>query len=158
MDKKARRTILRKIPYGLYILTTRGNDGPVAAIVSFVTQSSIDPPEITLAMKAGTSIYYACASTGAMALHFIPAGESAMAEAFFKFKDFDESQINGFSYTSSEKGIPLLDKSPMILELNLRQITTTGDHHLFTCEVDDAHLRDDTDILTIQHTNWHYGG
>jgi len=59
MDLSHRKTILRKISTGLYIVTGMTHDGPTGAVISFLTQTSMDPPLITLAMRADSSIYSA---------------------------------------------------------------------------------------------------
>ncbi len=158
MTAKDRRTILRKIPYGLYVLTSRLGEQPVATTVSFVTQTSLEPPLVTIALKQDSTIYRAFSEYGLVALHFIPVGDTDMAGSFFKSKDFDDNQINGYKYKLSDSGLPLLEDSPMILELELIQSLEIGDHHPFIGAVVNTHLRADEDILTISQTNWHYGG
>ena len=45
MDEQAKKTSLRMIPYGLYVLTAEAKDGSVAAAtVNWVTQASFQPP------------------------------------------------------------------------------------------------------------------
>jgi flavin reductase (DIM6/NTAB) family NADH-FMN oxidoreductase RutF len=45
MDADAKKTALRMIPYGIYVLTVSdGGDGMAAATVNWVTQTSFDPP------------------------------------------------------------------------------------------------------------------
>ena len=44
MDAEAKKTALRMIPYGIYVLTTNGEEGPTAATVNWVTQTSFEPP------------------------------------------------------------------------------------------------------------------
>lgn len=49
MDLTHRKTILRKIANGLFIVTSGNQQGVTAAMVTFLTQSSFDPPLITMA-------------------------------------------------------------------------------------------------------------
>ncbi len=45
MDADTKKTALRMIPYGLYILTAENEQGNVAAAtVNWVTQAAFDPP------------------------------------------------------------------------------------------------------------------
>ncbi len=44
MDADAKKTALRMIPYGIYVLTAEGSKGVAAATVNWVTQTSFDPP------------------------------------------------------------------------------------------------------------------
>jgi len=81
-----------------------------------------------------------------------------MVASFFKIKKIDENLINGYRYSLNERNIPLLDDSPMILEVIVKEIVPEGDHHIFITEVTNTILREDSDILSMHHTNWHYGG
>ena len=45
MDADAKKTALRMIPYGIYVLTGESKDGKVAAsTVNWVTQTAFAPP------------------------------------------------------------------------------------------------------------------
>ncbi len=52
MDPNAKKTTLRMIPYGLYVLTAAHADGRVAAgTVNWVTQASFEPPLVAVGVK-----------------------------------------------------------------------------------------------------------
>ena len=56
MDANAKKTALRMIPYGLYVLTAEARDGRVAAAtVNWVTQASFEPPLVVVGVKVGSS-------------------------------------------------------------------------------------------------------
>jgi flavin reductase (DIM6/NTAB) family NADH-FMN oxidoreductase RutF len=49
MDANTKKTALRMIPYGLYVLTAKGQDDAVAAAtVNWVTQASFAPPLVVV--------------------------------------------------------------------------------------------------------------
>ena len=49
MDKETKKTALRMIPYGLYVLTGEGKDGKIAAsTVNWVTQTAFEPPLVVV--------------------------------------------------------------------------------------------------------------
>ena len=48
MDANVKKSVLRMIPYGMYVLTAKGKDDAVAAAtVNWVTQASFQPPLIS---------------------------------------------------------------------------------------------------------------
>ena len=57
MNEEAKRTALRMIPYGMYILTTKSQDGQEvgAATVNWLTQTSFAPPLVAVGVKADSS-------------------------------------------------------------------------------------------------------
>ena len=57
MDDDAKKTALRMIPYGIYVMTAE-NDGEVAAAtVNWVTQTSFAPPLVVVGAKADSGAY-----------------------------------------------------------------------------------------------------
>ena len=53
MDANAKKTTLRMIPYGLFVLTAAHPDGRVAAAtINWVTQASFEPPLVAIGVKA----------------------------------------------------------------------------------------------------------
>ncbi len=48
MDETAKKTVLRMIPYGLFVVSTRDGDTVNAAAVNWVTQASFAPPLVVL--------------------------------------------------------------------------------------------------------------
>ncbi len=153
-----RRKILREIPYGLYIITSRFKGNPVAAVVSFVTQTSLDPSLLMVALRNQSYIYQAIEQHGYFGLHFVDKDRQQMIADFFKYKNCDDQQINNYPYENSIYDTPLLNDSPMIIEAALRQVLPYGDHHPVVGEIVETYFRRDSEILTMKQTNWHYGG
>ena len=61
MDADAKKTALRMIPYGIYVMTSEDSDGTIsAATVNWVTHTSFDPPLVVIGVKseAGISLRY----------------------------------------------------------------------------------------------------
>jgi len=53
MDAGMKKTALRMIPYGLYVLTAENKNGEItAAAVNWVTQASFEPPLLVVGVKA----------------------------------------------------------------------------------------------------------
>ena len=52
MDDAAKKTALRMIPYGIYILTAKSGNDVAAATVNWVTQTSFEPPLVAVAIKS----------------------------------------------------------------------------------------------------------
>jgi len=158
MNLDHKKTILRKIPGGLFIATAKDENRATGAIISFVTQISIDPSLIALSIRKNSSYYNIAAKNDFLAIHFPSKEQQAMVASFFRIKDQLHDSINGYSFSWSELDNPLLDDIPMILEVKIIDIIDKGDHPVFICEVVNTILRDEVDMLTMADTNWHYGG
>ena len=65
MDAATKKTALRMIPYGIYVMTAKGGEGGLAAAtVNWVTQTAFDPPLLAIGVKADSGCYAAVKETG----------------------------------------------------------------------------------------------
>lgn len=72
MDNEAKKTALRMIPYGLYVLTAEDGDGNVAAAtVNWVTQTAFEPPLIAVGVKVESGAHALIKATGTFALNVL---------------------------------------------------------------------------------------
>ncbi|MEM6839040.1 MAG: flavin reductase, partial [Cyanobacteria bacterium P01_C01_bin.120] len=54
LDEKAKKTLLRKIPHGLYICGVRNGEEMNGFTASWVMQASFQPPLVVNCVKNGT--------------------------------------------------------------------------------------------------------
>ncbi|MFC1785669.1 flavin reductase family protein [Candidatus Neomarinimicrobiota bacterium] len=158
MNLERKKTILRKIPNGLFITTAKEGDNGTGAVISFVTQISIEPSLIALSIRKNSNFYNVAEKSEYLAIHLPSKEQQSMVSAFFKIKGQSKNSINGYDYRWSDFDNPLLDDIPMILEVKIIEIIAKGDHPIFICEVVNTILRQDVDMLTMADTLWHYGG
>ena len=82
MDADAKKTALRMIPYGLYVLTACGKDGRMsAATVNWVTQTAFAPPLIAVGVKADSLTHALIEDSGEFVLNVIAKGDNGLAYA-----------------------------------------------------------------------------
>ena len=166
MDADAKKTTLRMIPYGIYILTARDGDDVGAATVNWVTQTSFDPPLIAIGAKAGSGPLEVLKKVGNFALNMCAKGQQGMAFGFFKPAKVEGETISGEPFHLGSTGAPILENTPASVECKVVEIIEKGDHHVVIGEVIDAHLRTHPDgradeaILEMKELgdNVFYGG
>jgi flavin reductase (DIM6/NTAB) family NADH-FMN oxidoreductase RutF len=142
MDPDKKKTALRMIPYGIYVLTAKAPDGAVAAAtVNFVTQTSFNPPLVAVGVKADSSAREIVGRAGAFALNILGKGQQGVAFAFFKPAAVEGGKLGGEPFTPGASGAPLLDSAPAVLECKVAEIVPRGDHHVVIGEVIGADLR-----------------
>jgi flavin reductase (DIM6/NTAB) family NADH-FMN oxidoreductase RutF len=142
MDANAKKTALRAIPYGLYVLTAEGTDGTIAAgTVNWVTQASFTPPLVVVGVKADSGVHGALASSRAFALNVLGKGQQAAAFAFFKPTVREGGRINGEAFHAGSTGAPILESVPAYVECRVIDIVERGDHSIVIGEVVDAGVR-----------------
>ena len=84
MDEDKKKSTLRMIPYGIYVMTAKDGDGNVGAgTVNWVTQSSFDPPLVAIAVKTDSGLYVTVKAAGKFVLNMLGKGQQGIAFRFF---------------------------------------------------------------------------
>ena len=138
MDADAKKTALRMIPYGLYVLTAEKDGEIAAATVNWVTQTAFEPPLVVVGVKADSGAHELVKKAGAFALNILGKGQQGPAFAFFKPVEKDGDKINGEAYAAGETGAPVLNSVPAYVECTLEQTIENGDHSIFIGKVVNA--------------------
>lgn len=136
MDEQAKKTALRMIPYGLYVLTAAdGKGNAAAATVNWVTQTSFKPPLVVVGVKQDSGAHAVIAQTRAFALNVLGKGQQGMAFAFFKPAELDGHKISGESYFTAETGAPILESAIAWVDCRVVEWIERGDHTVCIGEV-----------------------
>jgi flavin reductase (DIM6/NTAB) family NADH-FMN oxidoreductase RutF len=139
MDADQKKTALRMIPYGLYVLTAQDKNGArTAATVNWVTQASFEPPLVVVGVKADSHPRAVIAASGSFALNFLGKGQEGIAYAFFKSVESDAQQIGGQAYRPGTTGSPILQAAPAYVECRVVETIEKGDHAIVVGEVVEA--------------------
>lgn len=166
MDADAKKTALRMIPYGLYVLTAETGGQVAAATVNWVTQTSFNPPLIAVGVKADSGSYALVKQAGAFALNMLGADQGGLAFAFFKPAQKEGDKIGGQAFKAGATGAPVFLACPAFVECKVAEIVARGDHHIVLGEVVNAGVhkapagRADEAILHMRQLgpNVFYGG
>ena len=138
MDADHKKTALRMIPYGLYVLAAETSSGVTASTVNWVTQTSFAPPLIAVGIKADSGGYAIVKESGHFALSILGKGHQDAAFSFFKPAERDGDNIGGQPFRTGSTGSPILVAAPAHVECRIVEIVEAGDHHIFVAEVIDA--------------------
>ena len=167
MDAEAKKTTLRMIPYGIYVLTADDGKGNIgAATVNWVTQGSFAPPLVVVGVKADSGVHAIVKGTGKFVLNMLGKDQKGTAFTFFKPVNLEGNKLSGQSFHRARNGAPILDAAIGAVECEVKTIAELGDHHVVVAEVTEAHLqvppagRPDTAILEMKDLgdNVFYGG
>ncbi len=96
MDEQAKKTALRMIPYGLFVLAAQTEDGRSgAAAVNWVTQASFKPPQVVVCVQSESWIHEVIRDAKAFALNILSKDHAEVAFAFFKSVKVEGDLIAG---------------------------------------------------------------
>jgi flavin reductase (DIM6/NTAB) family NADH-FMN oxidoreductase RutF len=167
MDANSKKTVLRMIPYGIYVLTADDGKGNIAAAtVNWVTQTAFAPPLVVVGVKADSGTYQIVKTARTFALNMLGKDHKGLAFTFFRPADVGDGKLSGQAYRKGSTGAPILVDAPGAVECKVTSIVEQGDHHIVIGEVVDAHLqkppsgRPDGAILEMKELgdNVFYGG
>jgi flavin reductase (DIM6/NTAB) family NADH-FMN oxidoreductase RutF len=167
MNEDAKKTALRMIPYGIYVLTADDGHGNIAAAtVNWVTQTAFTPPLVVVGVKTDSGAYGIIKNTKKFALNMLGKDAKGVAFTFFKPTTLEGGRLSGQTIHRGANGLPILDAALAAVECNVASIVEQGDHHVVVGEVVEAHLpepvtgRPDAAILEMKDLgdNVFYGG
>lgn len=158
MDEQAKKTALRMIPYGLYVLGTKDGEALSACTINWVTQASFQPPLLALGVKSDSAALRHLKRERAFALSVLGTGQKDIAMAFFKAAEREGERLNGFRFETAETGAPILTDAPAWVEARVTDLVERGDHCVVVAEVIGAGVRQEMPVLTLRECGFNYGG
>lgn len=154
MDEQAKKTALRMITYGVYVLGVEHEGSIEMATITWLTQSSFSPPQIAMGIKKAGRPFALLAKSRRFAVSILGTGQRDMASAFFKPTTVQAQSVNGFAFA---KG-PVLTDAPAWISGEVVSIDESGDHAVIVGKVTDAGVRQKGDALTLKEMGLSYGG
>lgn len=160
MDENAKRRVLRRVPYGMYLMAAIRAGSPVASTLTWLSQCSFHPPLVMIGVQANSLVHEAIEETGALAISVLAAGQQDVAEKFFRPASPEGGRLHGLAFEPGpETGAPVFTELPAWLEARVTDAVRRGDHTVFVAEVVAAGARDaDFEPLLLSSTPWNYGG
>lgn len=161
---------LSKLTYGFHIVTTRkpaeemetrDKDYLAAGTVSWIMQTSIEPPLITVALNKESDLAETVAKSGVFNIHTLGTEEENLIEQFSGDSDISAQQINdlGFQLSPATKS-PMLNIGISVVECEVvEEVVTNGDHMLFIGKITGTTIRKtEAAALHRWQTSFEYGG
>ncbi|MEI8249728.1 MAG: flavin reductase family protein [Synechococcus sp. ELA057] len=158
LDQAAKKTLLRKIPHGLFICGVAENGDVNGFTASWVTQGSFEPPLVVMAVRADSTSNGMIQRTGRFSLNVLAADQKDLAAVFFKPQQAVGGRFDAAPFQLGPLGLPILEAGLGAVECELVGQVAAGDHTVFVGEVKSAVLHRDGDALELSSTGWQYGG
>jgi flavin reductase (DIM6/NTAB) family NADH-FMN oxidoreductase RutF len=158
-DEQAKKTLLRKIPHGLYICGVKDGEEMNGFTISWLMQSSFKPPMIVNCVKGDSISHEMISKTGVFAISFLDSEQKELAAKFFQPKKRVGNKFEDIEFYEGEAtGCPIISDSLGYLECKVVGSVAQGDHTVFVAEVIGSGLHREGDPLLLENTGWQYGG
>ena len=159
MDLQAKKTALRKIPHGVYVIGVRQGDQMNAFTGTWLTQVSFTPPLVALGIKKASHSLEMVRESGVFSVNLLGKDQKSIAEHFVKPASAVGEKLRGIGHRAGATGAPILEDAIAFFECEVREIANEGgDHAVVIGEVVEAGVRKDEPALALMDTGWHYGG
>jgi len=159
LDQKIKKYTLRLLHHNVGIVSAGMGSEAVGATVTWFTQTSFEPPIVTLAIKADSRLYAVVKEQLALVVSLVAKGDKDTAGAFFKPGQWEGELFGGYPATPHELGGAVLTRCPAWFAGEVLKIVEEGDHHLVLVKVLDAGINNQEDqAMCLSDTGWQYGG
>ena len=158
LDEQAKKTILRKIPHGLYICGVKDGDQVNGFTASWVMQASFKPPLIVNCVNKISISHAMIKASGVFSLSFLGAEQKDVAQQFFKPQRRVGNKFEEVEFYLGETGCPIISDTLGYVECRVVGAVEEGDHTVYVGEVIGAGVHREGDPLLLENTGWNYGG
>ena len=159
MDLEAKKTVLRRIVYGLYALGVRDGEQAHAMTVNWVTQASFEPPLVAVAMESDSRSLPLVRRERAFTLNVLPTGARPLAGKLGRSSAKVPDKLEGVAHHPDPiAGAPVLEDATGWLACRVVAEHPAGDHVLVVAEVVEAGVQREDATLTLAETGFRYAG
>lgn len=152
--------VLKRLEYGVYVITMgKGQEGN-AFTASWVMQCSSEPPMITVAVHNKHQSSRLIKESNAFVVNLIGEGQEQVVKTYYGPAESGYNKLEGYDLKDSpETNTPLIPGSIGYIDCELKHSYQAGNHTLFVGEIKAAWLDDDaTKLMTSSNSNLHYFG
>src|SRR5712671_6420005 len=152
MDEKAKKEALLMIPYGLFVLGAAHGSTATAATVNWVTQARFAPPLVAVGIKKDSGSHALVKDSKVFALSLLEAGQKSIAGFFFRHVEPKDGKFGNIAFELGANGAPIISDAPASVECDVVGFYELGDHSVVVGEVTEAHVKNETEVLTMKET------
>ena len=158
MDPNTKKTVLRMVSYGLYVVTSATADDRGAFLANWLTQCSFEPPLIVIAVEKDAHSLKVIRAAGRFAVNVMESGQRELAGWFGRHYDKVGDKLANRELHATPSGLPLLPEALAWFECRVDSDTPAGDHALLVAEVIDAGFVREGITLPLKETGFRYAG
>ena len=162
MDLDAKKHVLRQLACGVHLLGVRDERAEGVGhltTVSWVSQLSVEPPLVGVALEVASRSLARVRSSGSFTLSLVgPDGRNVASKLGRSSADVPYKDAGVATTASPNVGAPVPQVATGWVECRLRSELAVGDHVLVVGEVIAAGVARDEAPLTLRETGWIYGG
>ena len=153
------KSVLRKLEYGIYVVSMgKGQEGN-AFTASWISQVSSEPPMVALAVHNKHQSRRMLTEGRAFAVNLLSEGQEGVAKTYYGPAESGYNKLKASAPTDAPvTGAPLINGAAGYLDCVVVETVAVGNHTLFIAEVKAASLDNDVQMMTTTNSNLQYAG
>jgi len=158
LDDELLNKVTWKVPNALAVIGSRAGDERNAMTASWITQLSMKPVLIGVAVDNEAVTHRLIADGGSFTVNLWDASDTRVFVKFSKPAVDDGSTLNGRAVREATTGAPVFDEAVAWMDCEVRHQLDLGTHTLFVGEVVDAAINDgEARAASMSDTRMKYG-
>ncbi|HEY9730010.1 MAG TPA: flavin reductase family protein [Chroococcales cyanobacterium] len=158
LDEQAKKTMLRKIPHGIYICGVKDGETINGYTASWLMQSSFKPPQVVNCVNKNHTSHEMIKNSGVFAISFLGKEQKELAQKFFQPLRRVGNRFEDVEFYTGETGCPIISDSLGYIECRVVGSVEQGDHTVFVGEVIASGIHREGEQILLEETGWQYGG
>jgi flavin reductase (DIM6/NTAB) family NADH-FMN oxidoreductase RutF len=153
------KSVMRKLEYGIYVVSMgKGQDGN-AFTASWLTQVSSEPPMVALAVHNKHQSRRLLSESKAFVVNLLSEGQDGVAKTYYGPAESGYEKLKAAQVADSPAtGSPLINGAAGYLDCVIVETVAVGNHTLFIGEVKAASLDKNVPMMTTSNGQLHYAG
>jgi flavin reductase (DIM6/NTAB) family NADH-FMN oxidoreductase RutF len=161
---------MEHMPYGLYIIGSKMDEGVNAMMADWVMQVSFQPRLLAVSFENDARTLANVTANRVFSVNFLSDNEDSMhlaarfAQPYFGSKVHGpqatgvHKKLVGISHKLTDEGCPVLDDALAWVQCRAKDFVPAGDHTLVIAEVEDGRMLHEGEPLTSSFCGWNYSG
>ncbi len=140
-DGELMRSILRRYPTGVAVITALDGSRPIGMAVGSFTSVSLDPPMIGFFADRSSTTWPQILEFGAFAVNVLGEHQAHLSH---QFSARGVDRFHGIPWHYGDNGGPVIDGAVMVVESDITDVIEAGDHLFVMGSV--TRIRDGEDV------------
>ena len=119
------------IDYPMYIITTAAEGTSAGCLVGFLTQASIEPPNLMVCLSKVNATFRVAQRAGVLVVHFLGQGDRELARLFGEETGDEVDKFSRCEWEPGPLGVPVLTSCKGWVGATIRDHLDCGDHVSF---------------------------
>jgi flavin reductase (DIM6/NTAB) family NADH-FMN oxidoreductase RutF len=148
---------LGRVASGLFILTVRRAAAETGMLASWVQQCSLEPPQISMALKRDRPISAWLAVGSTIVINILDDDDTDMVAHFGRGFALEQPAFEEVDVQRADDGTPILSNALAFLQCRIEARYLAGDHELFVCLVlAGKMLNEGRPMVHVRKSGFHY--